>query len=373
MVPLERTSLGRLRADEAYMARRLANISNFGSGWLKPPGVAKTLAQMRDEKREAEEHAEAMRREQLAADLVEAEAEAALAAEREAAGGAMARGLPGEEMSVGAMMEGLTGAGMAGMAGMVRDEEEEDQEEEEEIDLDDEIPDADEASGLGGYDYDDDSDEEEESDEEESSEDEEDISRGVMALHVPAARVPAHRQRELEAEAERLRRGREAELRQMIALGASESIDDDDPYGVDGEEDVGEDTQGEILEEDDLLPDRRSQLLDDDGADMDMGMGANLDDDIPEAESGVYEHTDSDAELSSDDDDDGPSALGNTSFGGARRGQKSVPRSQQYRNSHAGPSDVTGRQSLSIVDISSILSQDESSIMGSSPQIRRRN
>lgn len=81
MVPLERTSLGRLRADEAYMARRLANISNFGSTWLKPPGVAKSLYQMREERREAEEHAEAMRREQLAADLAEAEAEAAMAAE----------------------------------------------------------------------------------------------------------------------------------------------------------------------------------------------------------------------------------------------------------------------------------------------------
>lgn len=369
MVPLERTSLGRLRADEAYQARRLANISNFGSGWLKPPGIARTLAQMRDEKREAEEHAEAMRREQLAADLVEAEAEAALAAERAAAGAGAAGAVPGEEMSVGAMMEGLAGGEVAGMVG---DEEEEDQEEEE-IDLDDEIPDADEASGLGGYDYEDDSEEEEESEEEESSEDEGDISRGTMAPQVLTARVPAQRQRELEAEAERDRRGREAELRQMIALGASESIDNDDPYGVDDEEDLDEDTQGEILEEDDLLPDPGSQLLDDDGADMDIGMEANLDDDIPEAESGVYEHTDSDAELTSDeDDDDGPSGLANASFGGARRGQSSATRAQQYRNSLAGRSDVTGRQSLSIVDISSILSQDESSMMGSSPQIRRR-
>jgi hypothetical protein len=323
---------------------------------------------MRDEKREAEEHAEAMRREQLAADLVEAEAEAALAAERAAAGGVIAGGLPGEEMSVGAMMEGLTGGGMPGIGG----EEEEEDQEEEEIDLDAEIPDADEASGLGGYDYDDDSEEEEESDEEDSSEDEEGSSRGMIALQAPTARVPAHRQRELEAEAERNRRGREAELRQMIALGASESIDDDVPYGVDGEEDLGDDTQGDILEEDDLLPDPSSQLLDDGGADMDMGMEANLDDDIPEAESGVYEHTDSDAELSSEDEDEGPSALGNSSFGGAGRGQQSVPRSQRYRNSLAGRSDANGRQSLSIVDISSILSQDESSMMGSSPQIRRR-
>ena len=50
------------------------NIQNFGSTWLKPPGIPKTLHQMREEKREQEEHQEAMRREQLAQELADAEA-----------------------------------------------------------------------------------------------------------------------------------------------------------------------------------------------------------------------------------------------------------------------------------------------------------
>ena len=63
---LERTALARLAADEAYMQRRRTNVQNFGSTWLKPPGLPKTLHQMREEMREQEEHQEAMRREQLA-------------------------------------------------------------------------------------------------------------------------------------------------------------------------------------------------------------------------------------------------------------------------------------------------------------------
>ena len=51
---MERTALARLAADEQYMHRRRLNVQNFGSGWLKPPGVPKTLHQMREEKREQE-------------------------------------------------------------------------------------------------------------------------------------------------------------------------------------------------------------------------------------------------------------------------------------------------------------------------------
>ncbi|KAM5365200.1 hypothetical protein ACJZ2D_011123 [Fusarium nematophilum] len=72
---IERSALARLASDEQYMQRRRLNIQNYGSGWLKPPGVPKTLLQMREEKREQEEHQEAVRREQLAQELAEAEAE----------------------------------------------------------------------------------------------------------------------------------------------------------------------------------------------------------------------------------------------------------------------------------------------------------
>jgi hypothetical protein len=58
------------------MERRKNNVSNYGSSWIKPPGVMKTLTQTREEERELLEHQEAMRREQLAQELAEAEAEA---------------------------------------------------------------------------------------------------------------------------------------------------------------------------------------------------------------------------------------------------------------------------------------------------------
>ncbi len=58
------------------MERRKENIRNYGTSWIKPPGIPKSLAQLREEKREMMEHQEALRREALAAELAEAEAEA---------------------------------------------------------------------------------------------------------------------------------------------------------------------------------------------------------------------------------------------------------------------------------------------------------
>lgn len=68
-----RSPLARLRADELYMERRKQNVQNYGSSWIKPPGVIKSLHQLREEKRELEEHQEALRREQLAQELADAE------------------------------------------------------------------------------------------------------------------------------------------------------------------------------------------------------------------------------------------------------------------------------------------------------------
>ena len=50
-----RTILTTLRNDENALALRKANIRRFGAGWLKPPGVSKTLQGMRDEEVEKEE------------------------------------------------------------------------------------------------------------------------------------------------------------------------------------------------------------------------------------------------------------------------------------------------------------------------------
>ena len=51
----QRTLLSILRADENLIAQRKQNIRRFGAGWLRPPGVAKTLQGMDDEKAEREE------------------------------------------------------------------------------------------------------------------------------------------------------------------------------------------------------------------------------------------------------------------------------------------------------------------------------
>ena len=56
------------------MERRKHNVQNYGSSWIKPPGIFKSLHQIREEKREHEEHQEALRREQLAQELADAEA-----------------------------------------------------------------------------------------------------------------------------------------------------------------------------------------------------------------------------------------------------------------------------------------------------------
>lgn len=320
MVPLERTPLGRLRADQAYMDRRLANISNFGATWLKPPGVRKTLYQMREERREAEEQAEAVRREQLAAEL--AEAEAAQVAQQ-------AEGLEGGMMGVEGDGEGM-GEG--------------------EVNLDDEIPDAD-ASGLGGFGSDEDSSEESE-DEEDDQEENDDAGADNVGGSNAQQRELANRRASMRATEDR--------LRELMARGGDDAAGEGDMYGVPGE-DLDEEAQGEILEEEDLVHEHNQHLQYDVEAGDDLDMDANLDDDIPEAESlGGYEHTDSDAEISSSEDDGGAR---NVSFGAGRGGRapQAVPR---YRSSLA--SNAT-RQSL---DISSIL---DSSMLGSSPQVRRRN
>lgn len=144
-----------------------------------------------------------------------------------------------------------------------------------------------------------------------------------------------------------------------MARGGGET-EEADIYGVTGEE-LDDETQGEILEEEDLVHEDNHHLQYDVEPGEDLDMDANLDDDIPEAESlGGYEHTDSDAELSSSEDGGGGQ---NVSFG-AGRGGRAPQTAGRYRSSLA--SNAT-RQSL---DISSIL---DSSMMGSSPQVRRRN
>ncbi|GKT57390.1 replicase polyprotein 1A [Colletotrichum tofieldiae] len=261
---IERSALARLRADEQQMDRRRLHVQNFGSTWLKPPGVPKSLHQIREERREQEEHAEAMRREQLAQELAEAEA---------------------------AGQDGLEDVAEGEEAGEVRD-------------LDDEIPDAEESFGFDG-------------------------GEDSMADELSSS------EEELEASG-----------------------------------------QGHMLDEEDLLAPGEGGGA---GDDLGMDMDADLDDEIPEAGelSGVYEHTDSEAELSlssssdargasSDEDDDEDDDEGDISF---------APRAAPLR-APLSPTGDRGRGlrgpagPRSSMDLSGLLSADGSSMMDSSPNVR---
>ncbi|KAK8086945.1 Anaphase-promoting complex- subunit 15/MND2 [Apiospora phragmitis] len=242
---IERSPLARLRADEQLLDRRLHNISNFGSTWLKPPGIAKTLHQMREERREQEEHQEALRREQLAQELAEAEA----------AGAGPIDGVLEDQAQDGMDDVQLDGA----------------------HDLDEDIPEAEEADfGLSGDDEDeedpdDESDDDDEDDPDDTADDPEQrtarAQQALMAQRMQQAADPF--------------RGHAANTSQGNSF-----------YG--GEDEVDDEDQAHMIEEEDL---------DCEGGDMDME--ANLDDDIPDAESSMgYEHTDTEASVTTSDNDE---------------------------------------------------------------------
>ena len=257
-------------------------MQDYGSAWIRPPGVAKSLHQMREERREMDEHREAMRREALAQELAEAEAEGledAMRAEGE-----------GVEMEV----EGR--------------------------DLDEDVPEAD-GTGLGDDDEDDD-DEDDDDDEEEDDGDRDvagEVPRGVLASRMP-----------------------EDVYREVLVRGA----DARGPmFGDEAGSLVDEEERSQMLQEEDLVREMQVQG----GLDMDMDGDVNLDDDIPEAEEGGYEHTDTEAELSSSEEGsvDGRLFI-------RHQAASSMVRSDGTQNSM----DITSRRSLG------------SSQMGSSPAPR---
>lgn len=294
------------------MERRKVNIQNYGNSWLKPPGVPKTLYQQREEKREMEEHQEALRREALAQELAEAEAEGA-------------NGL-------------LQGEGMDGDMEEARD-------------LDDDVPDADN-TGVDGME---DSDDEVENDtegnralnhvvnnagddiDESYDRHEADIlpqqsgrspSMLVASAREAMARLPARVPDDAYREA--LARGEDAG-----AVG----------FGEDGGSLLEDEDPSQILQEEDLVHNEASGM---DELDMD----ADLDADIPDAdEPDGYEHTDTEEELSSSEDDESVDAGRLTQ---SRTHATSMIRSDGTQTS---------------MDISSIISNG-SSQLGSSPHHR---
>lgn len=288
------------------MERRRSNVANYGSGWLKPPGVPKTLFQMREERREAEEHAEAMRRE----------------------------------------------AQMQAQMGMGEDEqmmEEEEDGGEDEQDLDEDIP---EAEGFG-FDGEDDTSDEEDQDEEETV----DEGDGGGEDHAGAVLLsPAQAQvRDLRAAEDR--------VREIMARGEDGIMDASEVFAApeDGEQ---------MLEEDDLVtvsvqdaPDMNADI----SMAMDMDMDADLDGEIPEGDDEVYEHTDSEEDIS--DEASREVSFVRRSSGATRphgsRLRRSMPRSSMRSSNRASLAQ-------SDVDISGLLPGDGSSFMDSSPHPRRR-
>ncbi|KAH9908077.1 Apc15p protein-domain-containing protein [Xylariomycetidae sp. FL2044] len=307
---VERSPLARLRADEQNLDRRRANVRSFGSTWLKPPGVAKTLHQIREERREAEDNQELMRREQqMANEMAELEelAAAGEAARAAGGGGGAVLAVPGDDGMDDVQLDGAR-------------------------DLDEDIPEADTADfGLDGDD-DDDEDEEEDEDDEEGEQDADDVARNQQEQLV----------------AQRMRQTDDA-FREDVARGR----DSAGFYGVD--EEVDDEDQAQMLEEDDLIQE--------DAGDMDMD--ADLDEDIPEAESGLYEHTDSDEDVSSSTDEDDDQDQAEMSF--AAHASQQTSRSR-FRASLAR-NDGT-RNSLAMSDL---LSRDGSSMLGSSPHVARQS
>jgi hypothetical protein len=277
--------------DEEYMERRKLNIQNYGNSWLKPPGVPKTLYQQREEKREMEEHQEALRRDALAQELAEAEAEG--------------------------VDELLQGEGMDGDMEEVRD-------------LDDDVPEA-ETTALDV----DDSDDEVENEVEEVQRNEQGAYRPIVTVArslinnsraAAAARLPARLPDDVYRET--LARGEDA--------GAA-------GFGEDGGSTIDEEDQSQMLQEEDLVHEGGEDMHD-----LDMDMDADLDADIPEAETGGYEHTDTEEELSSSDDE-------------------SVDAGRLPSQRAATTSMIRSDGTQTSMDLSSIISNG-SSQLGSSPQ-----
>ncbi|KAK7746918.1 hypothetical protein SLS53_002106 [Cytospora paraplurivora] len=331
---VERTPLARLRLEEQLMERRRLNVTNFGSAWLKPPGVPKTLFQMREERREAVEHAEAVRREQqLVASMAEAETE----------------GMTGED----GMDESMVGGGGG-------------EEGEEVQDLDDDIPEA-EGFGFDGDDSEDEDDDEtveEQEEEEEDTEDEDDEEASVTGTRNNAGVVqvsPAER-RDMRDQVRGMR-AEEVRVREVMARGPEGGlVVDDDTDGEDEEERAG------MLEEDDLVHEFDQDNIPGDtihgDSSIDMDMDADLDGGIPEGVDDGYEHTDSEAEISEDGTHDLSFAPPPSS-----RFRRSLPRSSMRGSVR---DSVRGSMAQSELDISGLLSRDGSSFLEGSPHDMRR-
>ncbi|KAF2765092.1 hypothetical protein EJ03DRAFT_331286 [Teratosphaeria nubilosa] len=192
-----RSPLALLAADEAAIAQRKAAIRNFGAFWIRPPGISKTLQAMNEEEAERLEQEEQARQEQ---GLLDMQAQQRLAE---------------------AHAEGQEAAAEADEAGQ--------------RDLDEEIPEADEA---------------------------------------------------------------DASVTGEVSFNEASMVEGDSQFvrGAEGEEDIDEDEQEALeMEEAELTGAARDQ--EDLGMDRDLDQELDLDQSVPEA--GSYQHTDTEIEDSS--------------------------------------------------------------------------
>jgi hypothetical protein len=280
------------------MERRKLNIQNYGNSWLKPPGIPKTLYQQREERREMEEHQEALRREQLAQELAEAEAEQG-------------------------MGDVLQGEGM-------------DEEDGGERDLDDDVPEADNTILTAVSE-----DEDVENDRAGNAVAETPAPTRDQALPPVRAMITEMRARAVAAAnavtATRIpARVPDDVYREAVARGEAP-----EPSGFDDSASTVDEEHGGMLQEEDLVHD---------GENYDMDMDADLDAEIPEAdEPSGYEHTDTEDELSSSDDE---------SVDAGRLPRQSIG---------AATSMIRSDGTQTSMDLSSLISG--SSQVGSSPQL----
>ena len=172
-------------------------------------------------------------------------------------------------------------------------------------------------------------------------EEQEELSEGELERRQEMARIHA----------------REVRMRQITEQSDANLRRSEDIFDFD--EEPSEEERSQMLDEEDLVRGGPNQQMGSQGqvsggAGHDMDMDADLDGDIPEAEGG-YEHTDSEASLDSEEDGHDISYARSARV---RRDRASLRRSGAPRSS---------------LDISGLLSRDGSSMMGSSPQMRRGN
>lgn len=300
------------------MHRRRLNIQNFGSGWLRPPAITKTLHQLREEKREQEEHQEAMRREQLAQELAEAEA-----------GNAEEEGMDDVQ---------LDGA----------------------QDLDDEIPDADADFALGGSS--DDEDDEEEEEEEGEGESDDEVRREERQNDLVAARM----------------RMTDDSYRQAMARGdpdgddmyggAEEMAEEDQGHMLD-EEDFAGNGSGYLLDDEEGYADMGMDAdLDEEVPEAESGMYEHTDSEAEMSSSRAASSDEEQEQEDGDDDEEEEAEPEDVGFA-PRTAPMGPPQSPTLMNRARRTTNVSmGRPSM---DLSAFLSQDESSSMDSSPIQRR--